>query len=148
MDLPLPSPVAYRQLVVASEADIDELAHVSNQVYLRWILDAGTAHSTALGYDMAAYRAMSAIFIVRRHEIDYLAQIRHGETVAVDTWVETWKQASCLRRTNVTRVADGQLAARAATTWAFCRLPDGRPQRIPAEIITASSVPVRSRGAG
>ena len=115
--------------IIATEADIDELGHVGNQVYLRWVLDAATAHSAARGWDHAAYRTLGGIFVVRRHELDYLAQVTVGQRVIATTWVDSWKAASCIRATELAR--DGQVVARAATTWAFMSLASGRPQRIP-----------------
>ena len=50
--------------------DIDELGHVSNLVYLRWVGDVAMAHSRSAGWDYARYRELGAIFMVRRHEID------------------------------------------------------------------------------
>ena len=121
--------------ITATVADIDELGHVSNQVYLRWVLDVAMAHSAARGWDHAAYRALGGIFVVRRHELDYLAQVTLGQQIVAATWVESWKLASCIRATEITR--DGQLVARGATTWAFMLLASGRPQRIPDELRAA-----------
>jgi acyl-CoA thioester hydrolase len=118
--------------VTASAADIDELGHVSNQVYLRWVLDVAIAHSTSLGWDHARYRAFGASFVVRRHELDYLAPVVEGETLSLETWVDEWKQASCIRRTEILRA--GKPVLRAATTWAFMSLSSGRPTRIADEI--------------
>ena len=38
------------------DADIDNLGHASNLVYLRWVQDAALAHSTALGFAEAGLR--------------------------------------------------------------------------------------------
>ena len=122
----------YRHLVTATADDIDELDHVSNLVYVRWVLEAALAHSAAGGWDRSRYLATGAVFVVRRHELDYIAQVRLGETVEVATRVAVWKQASCVRATELTR--DGVVVARAATTWAFVRHSDGRPLRIPDEL--------------
>lgn len=116
-------------------ADIDELDHVSNLVYLRWVLEVALSHSAALGWDHAAYRHLGAVFVVRRHEIDYLAQVVLGDEVRVTTWVESWKQVSCVRKTELARARDGAIVARASTTWAFIDYA-GKPKRIPAELIT------------
>ena len=121
--------------ITAKAADIDDLGHVSNQVYLRWVLDVAMAHSAARGWDHAAYRALGGIFVVRRHELDYLAQVTLGQEVVAATWVESWKQASCIRATEITR--GDQVVARAATTWAFMSLSSSRPQRIPDELRAA-----------
>lgn len=118
--------------ITAVEADIDELGHVSNLVYLRWVLEVAMAHSHSLGWDHAAYRALGSVFVVRRHEIDYVAQVTAGQTISAQTWVDDWKLASCIRKTELLR--DGKVVARAATTWAFISLSSGRPGRIPDEL--------------
>jgi acyl-CoA thioester hydrolase len=115
-------------------ADIDELEHVSNLVYLRWVLEVALSHSGALGWDHAAYRRLGAVFVVRRHEIDYLAPVVLGDEVRVTTWVDSWKQVSCVRKTELVRARDGAVVARAATQWAFIDYA-GKPRRIPAELL-------------
>jgi acyl-CoA thioester hydrolase len=121
--------------ITATTADIDELGHVSNLVYLRWVLDVAMAHSRAKGWDHPEYRALGNVFIVRRHELDYLAPVLRGEQVIAETWVASWKAASCVRATEIKR--GDQVVLRAATTWAFVSLTSGRPQRIPEELLAA-----------
>lgn len=119
--------------ITAAAADIDELGHASNLAYVRWILDVATAHSRALGWDHPQYRELGAVFVVRRHEIDYVAQVFEGEALVAETWVDSWRLVSCVRRTELRRGA--QVVARGATTWAFVSLTTGRPQRIPDQIL-------------
>lgn len=118
--------------ITAAAADIDELGHVSNLVYLRWVLEVAMAHSRSVGWDHPQYRAYGAVFVVRRHEIDYIAQVREGEELSAETWVEDWRPASCIRKTELRR--GDQVVARAATTWALISLTSGRPQRISDEM--------------
>ncbi len=122
----------YRMPITAGPADIDEVGHVSNLVYVRWVQEVAMAHSQSLGWDYANYRAFGAVFMVRRHEIDYVAQVNLGEALVAETWVEGWRMASCTRKTELTR-AD-KVVARASTTWALISLGTGRPVRIPDEI--------------
>jgi len=119
--------------ITPAAEDIDELGHVSNLVYLRWVQDVAMAHTRARGWDYAQYRALGAVFMVRRHEIDYVAQVSLGQALRAETWVDSWKLASCIRKTEIVR--DGKVVARAATTWAMIGFASGRPQRIPAELI-------------
>lgn len=123
--------------ITATDADIDELDHVSNLVYLRWVLEAATAHSVARGWGHPEYRALGSVFIVRRHELDYLAPVLRGEQVIAETWVSSWRGASCVRATEIKR--GDQLVLRAATTWAFISLASGRPVRIPEPLVAAFS---------
>jgi acyl-CoA thioester hydrolase len=128
-------PERFRFPITAEPADIDNLGHVSNLVYLRWVLEAATAHSAARGWDLAAYRTLGSVWVVRRHELDYLGQVTVGQSLIAETWVDSWKQASCIRKTELLR--DGQVVARCATTWAFMSLASGRPQRIPEVLFAA-----------
>lgn len=119
---------------VVNAGEIDELGHVSNLVYLRWVLDVAVAHSDAVGYDAGAYAERGEVFIVRRHEIDYLRPAHEGQSVRSTTWVESWKRASCVRRTDMTS-GDGEVVfARASTLWALVAIDSARPVRIGADL--------------
>lgn len=126
-------PDRYTLPITADAADIDELGHVSNLVYLRWVLEVAMAHSRALGWDYPDYRTLGAVFVVRRHEIDYIVPVLEGQTIVAETWVDSWRPASCVRRTELVRVDGGTrtVVARAATTWALISLGSGKPVRIP-----------------
>jgi len=122
----------YLLRVRAFAEDIDGLGHVSNLVYLRWVLDAALAHSTAKGLDEAAYKARGQGWVVRRHEIDYLRAALEGDDLAVETRVADIGAASSTRRTRILR--GGEVLARAATSWAYVDYRTGRPIRIPEEV--------------
>jgi acyl-CoA thioester hydrolase len=120
--------------ITAQPADIDENGHVSNLVYLRWVLEAAVSHSTAVGWPHARYLEFGAVFVVRRHEIDYLAATMLGDVVHVTTYVDSWSAATSVRKTRI--VKDGKELARCVTTWAFIGL-NGRPRRIAPELVEA-----------
>ena len=113
---------------------IDELDHVSNVAYVGWIQDVAKAHSAAVGWDSPAYFALGAVFVVRRHEIEYLAQVREGERVALTTWIEKWSAVTSERHTRITKVEGGADVVRAKTLWAMIDFATGRPRRVPKEI--------------
>lgn len=123
--------------VEITPADIDEQGHVNNAVYVRWMDRAAYAHSASLGYGWDRYQALGTSFVVRRHEIDYLSGALLGERIVVATWPGAMQKASALRHHRVVRLNDGQLLARAVTTWAYVNISSGRPQRIPTELIEA-----------
>lgn len=124
--------VRFTMPITAVETDIDENGHVSNIVYLRWVMEVAREHSRVKGWDYPAYQTFGAVFMVRRHEIDYVGQVTLGETLSAETWVDEWRQASCIRKTELIR--DGKVVVRAATTWALISLGSGRPIRIPDEM--------------
>lgn len=125
---------SYLHHLVASPGDIDELGHVSNIVYLRWVQDAAAAHSLAVGWTLERYKEVGAVWVVRKHEITYYAPAYAGDEVVCRTWVSGWKGASSPRETEIKRVKDDQLLARCTTLWALIDIETGRPCRITAEM--------------
>lgn len=118
--------------VAVLPADIDNLSHASNQVYLRWVLDAALAHSTAVGFPEAAYIARGQAWVVRRHDLEYLRPALVDERLRVETRVADMSVASCVRKTQIFR--GEELLLRASTDWVYVALPGGRPIRIPPDI--------------
>lgn len=121
----------FRLEVIAQPEDIDRLGHVSNITYVRWIQEVAEAHSASVGWDHAAYVALGAVFVVRRHEIDYRAPAIAGDRVALVTWAGVWRAASAQRHTEITHAVSGAPLASAVTTWALVATEGGRPRRIP-----------------
>lgn len=116
--------------VTACPADIDELGHVNNAIYLKWIQDVATAHWSA----MAAPEHRDAyVWVVTRHEIDYLRQTLLGETLTLTTWVGEPKGARFDRFVELAG-PDGQVRVRAMTTWAIIDRATGRLARVRADI--------------
>jgi acyl-CoA thioester hydrolase len=125
----------FRQQLVVSHGDFDQLGHASNVAYVRWLQDVAQAHSERVGLGYSDYQRLGAVFVVRRHEIDYLRSALAGDSVELETWVQSWSAATSVRRTRIWR--DGAELARAATTWAFVEAASGRPRRIPEPVRAA-----------
>ena len=115
-------------------ADIDALGHANNTAYVRWIQDVAVAHSEQMGLALADYQSLGAVFVIRRHEIDYLRAAMEGDRLEVRTWIDSARSASCVRATEVVRVEDGAVLVKAVTTWAFIDTQSGRPTRITPEV--------------
>lgn len=130
------------------DGDIDELGHASNIAYVRWIQDVAVAHSSAVGLDFEAYRELGAVFVVRRHEIDYLRPVLRGDRLEVRTWIDSAFAAKAKRATEITRIGDsgGVAVARAITTWGYVEIASGRPTRIPDRVrIAFGHSPLKAR---
>jgi acyl-CoA thioester hydrolase len=138
-------PGLFSMLLEVAEDDIDMLGHASNIAYVRWVQEVAVAHSAAVGLDMEGYSQLGAVFVVRRHEIDYLRPVVRGETLQLRTWIDSAFAAKCKRATEIVRAGAGDVApvvvARAMTTWGFVELASGRPTRIPDSVRVAFSQP-------
>jgi acyl-CoA thioester hydrolase len=129
--------LSYTLVRTVLDEDIDGLGHANNIAYLRWIQDIAVAHSEAVGLGFPAYQRMGAVFVIRRHEVDYLRPLLRGERIEVRTWIDSVAAAKCHRATQIVSIASGQTAARGLTTWGFIDLQTGRPRRIPDEVRSA-----------
>jgi acyl-CoA thioester hydrolase len=122
----------FERQITASAADIDELGHVNNAVWVRWIQDIATAHWYALA---APEHKDAYIWLVVRHEIDYLRAVVPGETVTGRTWVGEAPKGARFDRHMEFVGSDGKPRVRARTTWAILDKESGRPIRVPPEVI-------------
>lgn len=116
------------------QAAIDELGHVNNVTYVQWMQDAAMAHSAALGADMAFYRSVGGVWVVRRHTIEYAAAAFAGERILIKTWVSTKERRRSLRKFIICRDEDRQVLALAETMWVFIDLKAQRAIPIPPEV--------------
>jgi acyl-CoA thioester hydrolase len=121
----------FERTITATEADIDELGHVNNAVWVRWIQDMATSHWEAVSppEHQAAY-----VWVVTRHEIDYLRAVLPGETVTGRTWVGEAPKGARFDRYVEFVGEDGKPRVRARTTWAILDIATGRPLRVPADV--------------
>ena len=125
------NPVFTRE-IVATESDTDELGHVNNAVWVQWIQDVAVAHWHSLA-DPAHHAAF--IWVVVRHEIDYLRAVLPGETVTARTWVGEAPKGARFDRHMEFMGEDGKLRVRARTHWAIIDKASGRPIRVPPEVV-------------
>lgn len=128
-------PAIYEYHVTVSGDDIDRQGHVNNLVYVRWMQEAGLAHSSAQGWTPQRYQAAGIGWVARSHHIEYLKPAFAGEQIIVRTWVADFKRASSVRRYRMLRPADDAVLAVAETHWAFVRLATGALARIPRDVL-------------
>ena len=127
----------FRHRVTVGEADLDELGHTNNIQYVRWLQDAAIAHSAHVGLTFERYVALGGVFVVRRHEIDYLRSALRGDELEVRTHVASVMAAKSERKYEIVRLSDETVIVSALTLWGFVDTTMGRPMRIPEEIYVA-----------
>jgi acyl-CoA thioester hydrolase len=131
------------ELVVAvNPADIDELSHVNNVTYLRWVQDAAVAHwrSAAPPADQARLA-----WVVLRHEIDYKQAAYAGDKIIARTWVGNATRLRFERHTEILRAADRTLLAKALTVSCPIDARTSRPTAVSSEVRESFSTLAESR---
>ncbi|WP_294358539.1 thioesterase family protein [uncultured Sphingomonas sp.] len=123
--------MTFTQRFIAAPDDIDELGHVNNAVWVRWIQDLSVAHWHAVA---AAEHRDAFVWVVTRHEIDYRGNVREGEQVTGETWVSEPPRGARFDRHFRFTGDDGRVRVEGVTTWAMIDRATGRLVRIREEI--------------
>ena len=122
----------FEQAITATEADIDELGHVNNAVWVQWIQTVAVAHWAAVA-DAAHVDAY--FWVIVRHEIDYLRAAFAGDRIVARTWAGEAPRGARFNRHMEFVGADGKVCVRANTHWAIIDKASGRPIRVPSDVI-------------
>ena len=117
-----------KYMVLASH--IDELNHVNNVVYLQWIQDVANLHWTQLkqNIDTSAY-----VWVVIRHEIDYVGQALLGDEILAKTWVGKTGGIRSIR--HVEFYKNNKCIVKAQTTFCLLNSKSFKPTRIKDQIL-------------
>lgn len=121
--------------VVQSDA-IDSQGHVNNVSYVQWMQDTAIKHTQSVQADQIAAR-LSTMWVVRRHEIEYLRQVFLGDELQIETYIDEIQRATSVRRYVFTNAKTGKTVAQGKTDWVCLDTQTGRPCSIPDEILHA-----------
>ncbi len=124
---------SYTRSVLKDE--IDALNHVNNICYVQWVQNAAERHwgllSKNLNFD-------GYVWIVLRHEIDYISSAKLHDLITINTWVEESYGVKSVRIVEVFN--NSKLLVKAKTTWCLLEKRSMRPARIPKEILNLFSL--------
>jgi len=120
--------ITHRKVV---KNDIDELGHVNNAQYVKWIQDAATEHWFAIASDDLTAKY---VWFCSRHEIDYKGQLYNGDQLEIRTWLGQSKGARFDRFVDIRVEGGSKPAVLAKTTWVLIDKAKERPVRIDPEV--------------
>lgn len=118
--------------VQVQAADIDELDHANNVVYVRWVQDTAGAHW------LSAYppgEREQYVWVVREHRIRYHHSAVLGDELRCTTWIGEVRGAQSQRFVRIERAADGKLLCEAETQWVLLDPQSKRPVRVEPEVV-------------
>ena len=123
--------VTFALSFTAAPADIDELGHVNNAVWVRWIQHLSVSHWEAVA---PPDHQAAHVWVVTRHEVDYRGNVGLGESVMGETWVGGEPKGARFDRQTRFTGADGRVKVEAVSTWALLDRATGRLLRIRPDI--------------
>ncbi len=121
-------PFILKHTVTAQE--IDNLNHVNNVVYVQWIQDIAGKHWQKLVENQPE---QTYIWVVIRHEIDYLKSAVLGDEITLKTWVGESSGLKSIRHVEILK--NNVLLAKAQTTWCMLDAKTYRPLRITESVL-------------
>lgn len=127
----------HRLILRVAPEDIDELEHVNNTVYLRYIEQTVKAHAERVGMGFTTLKALGVIPVVRRHVITYHRPALLGEELEVSTRITAFSGFRATRHNEVRRASDRALLVEAETDWVWLDAERGRPKNVPQVVLEA-----------
>ncbi|MGR3810693.1 acyl-CoA thioesterase [Jiulongibacter sp. NS-SX5] len=120
----------HKTIITVEQSHLDELEHVNNAVYLKFLEKAAIAH----WYSLADEDTRAGIrWIARRHEIDYLKPAFLHDKLVVETWIEKYDAISTERHYVIKK--DQQVIAKALTIWVAIDPNSMKPKRVSSNIL-------------
>lgn len=127
-------PWRFTERIPVRQYELDQNGHVNNAVYLNWAEQVAIDHVEALGYGRDWALGHGGGWVVREHQVIYHRPVLYGDVVLVTTLPQKLAGVRGTRRTEIRRESDGALVTEATTEWIWVRT-DGRPARVPAELL-------------
>lgn len=122
--------IQHQYIIKVTEEHLDELNHVNNITYLKWVQDASEIH-----WNLLTTRKINeeVVWMVLRHEIDYAGQAFLNDEVTITTWIGESSGVKSIRNVLISKAE--KTLAKCKTTWCLLDKNTLRPKRIEGEIL-------------
>jgi len=122
--------VSYKHSLKVESHHIDHLNHVNNAVYLDWVQEVAYAH-----WNLLASKEIKdvSVWMVLRHEIDYLRQAYLNDDITIHTWIDESVGVKSTRIVHIYR--NDELLTKSKTTFCLLDKNTQKPKRISQEIL-------------
>lgn len=123
---------SFSHSIKVAPEDIDELGHVNNVIYVRYIQEVAAAH-----WNTVADKSLRQkyLWVVLRHEIAYKNPALLNEIITATTWVGVHSGAKFDRFVKLVSETSGKVLAEAKTTWCMLDAKSMRPARIQEDVL-------------
>ena len=122
--------VSFQHSFSVKSKDIDGLNHVNNVVYLQWVQEVAYLHWNVLA---SSKIKDNYVWMVLRHEIDYLNQAYLNDIISVYTWIDETKGVKSIRIVHI--YCGEKLLTTSKTTFCLLDKATLRPKRIGEDIL-------------
>ena len=122
-------PIKHYLSITVQSSDIDQLNHVNNTVYLKWVQDISEGHWRQQTSDeiQAQY-----VWMVLEHHIKYKKQAVLGDEITAVTYVHEMTGVRSIRHVEFYR--GDELLVECHSQWCMLDAESLRPKRVPEEL--------------
>lgn len=106
---------------------LDATGHVNNVVYVQFLQDIAHKHWNSIE---EADIEKSQIWVVRKHEIEYLAQAFLHDRLLIRTWTGNHTAVTWNRHCEILRIKDNKKIISSVSAWVLVDKLTNKPQRI------------------
>lgn len=115
----------FTQTRIISEADLDDMQHVNNVIYLQFLQEVAITHWNSLAPQDIRDQVK---WVVRKHEIEYFHPARLHDRIELVTWVSSASGVSSERCYEI--CLEGKTIVKARTLWIAVDPVTQKPLRI------------------
>ncbi|WP_421889385.1 acyl-CoA thioesterase [Marinoscillum sp.] len=123
------TPIQYSEEIKVSVGDLDELRHVNNVVYLKWVQQVAENHWRSAASQLVQDQF---IWVVLSHFIQYRKPAVLDDNLTLLTYVGDFRGARSIRHVEIKRGTE--LIADAKTEWCMLDVETQRPRRVTDEV--------------
>ncbi|WP_299527524.1 thioesterase family protein [uncultured Lutibacter sp.] len=116
--------------LIVTNNELDDLNHVNNIHYIKWVQEAAQKHWKILSNTNLDTKY---VWVVLRHEIDYIASAILHDIITVNTWIVKSYGVKSERFVEIKK--GSKTIAKAKTIWCLLDKTTMKPARIPSEIL-------------
>ena len=128
-------PLSYGTTWPVRHYELDGNGHVNNAVYLNYAEHLTLLHAERSGYGQSWSAAQGGAWVVHRNIVEYHRPAFYGDLLDLRVRVLYLRGSRGIRHTRIGRDAHNELCAEVLTEWVWTRLVDGRPGRVPSQLV-------------
>lgn len=136
--LDIPETGTYREPLTVRSYETGPGDIVRPSTLLRYMEHMATRASAALGHSHTWYEDRGEAFVVNRMRLRLASPARMDQELECATWVAAYRKVLATRDYAIWHADTGQPVARASARWAYIDITNGRPRRVPDELMNHS----------
>lgn len=125
-------PYQYAFQITVLPEHIDDQHHVNNVVYVQFMQEVANRHWQGV---VTPELDQEVVWVVRKHEIEYLAPAYLNEVLEIRTWTGEHTAVTWNRHYEIIRPSDQKIICKAQSVWVLLDKASGKPRRIDAAIL-------------